>query len=272
MIEVSGYTDMVKVGGTVLGIEDADGQPIRQNDEMFAAVGGEVAASPNNVVLATSFAIARGMIETGTAERPDADTEAGMAELQALAAIGQPLVHQSWNENIPGKNAAQILLTRQELRDEERVREMLRTIGVLLVGDRVPVVNENDPITHEEITFGSNDILSAMLVAAMQESKRFGQMRFFMLTDVNGVYKDADDPSTRIPVITNPLKYLHLAKDPTSTFSIGGMRSKLEAAHIARMAGVPTYVYNPADGPREVAVEGEIGTYFPVWRPHNPAR
>jgi glutamate 5-kinase len=273
MIEVAGYTDMVKVGGAVLGVEGDNGQPIRQNDETFAALGEEVAASPNDVVLATSFAIARGMIETETAVRPDPDTEEGMAELQALAAVGQPLVHQTWNESIPGnRSAAQILLTRQELGEQARVREILRTIGVLLTGDHVPVVNENDAISHEEIKFGSNDILSAMLAIAMQRSERFGQVRFFMLTDVNGVHKDPKNPNTRIPVVEDPMKYMHLATDPRSKFSIGGMRSKLEAAHMARMAGIPTYIYNPADGPREVAVEGEIGTYIPVWRVHNPSR
>jgi glutamate 5-kinase len=268
MSELGRYTDVIKVGGAVLGVENDHKELVGQNDHMFEVVGGEISDSSNAVVLATSFAIGRGMLEDGLMTRPDDD----VPELQRLATIGQPLLHAAWAGNIQ-KKTGQILLTGQELKPElenqSRVEEILRTVQVLLEHDNVPVVNENDAISHEEITFGSNDILSATLAVAMQRSGRFGQVRLFMLTDVNGVYRDHEDPRSRIPVMENPQNYMALAKGPASNFRIGGMASKLKAAGIARFASVPSYVYNPADGPRECAVEGEIGTYFPAWVAHN---
>ncbi|HVX57225.1 MAG TPA: hypothetical protein VHA37_05830 [Candidatus Saccharimonadales bacterium] len=263
------FTDVMKVGGAVLGVEDAKGRLLGQNDETFAIVGEEVSEDPGDIVLVSSFAIGRGMLETGVKERPNS-----VSELQRLATIGQPLLHATWAEHIPKKTTGQVLLTQQELGpqtgNQPRILEILRTIGVLLAHDDVPTINENDAISHEEITFGSNDVLSATLAANMQLSKRFGQVRLFLLTDVNGVYKNLKDPTTRMPIIDSVNSQQGVAQGAPSRLRIGGMESKFQAARIARYAGVPTYVYNPADGHREAAVEGEIGTYFPVWTPHNP--
>lgn len=270
MSEVGGYTDIMKAGGAVLGVENGGGQPIRVNQEAFDSIGQEISGAENNIVLVSSFAIARGMAEAGVVTRPDDDE---ISELQRLAAIGQPLVQRAWAEAIPDKTTAELLLTREELEDTFRLREILRTLQTFSSHDDVPVVNENDAISHEEISFGGNDVLSAMLAMGMQRSQNFGQIRLFMLTDVNGVYEDKDDPDTRIPVITSQQLSRYereVAEESDSQFTIGGMKSKFKAASITTYAGIPTYIYNPADGPREAAIEGDIGTYFPAWEAHNP--
>lgn len=269
MSEIVEYTDVMKAGGAILGVEE-QGEPVRQNDEAFASVGQEISEAKNHIVLGTSFAIGRGMIHTGLTVRPPKEA---IRELKRLAAIGQPLVQRTWDENIPHKTTAEVLLTRKELDrappNQARLLETLDTIETFFEHGDVPVVNENDVISHEEITFGSNDILLAILAAAMQESRRFGQVRYFMLTDVNGVYADPDDPTTRIPVIENIRQFRHLALGPASNMSIGGMESKFDAAEITKYAHIPTYIYNPLEGSRQMAIDGEIGTYFPAWSAHN---
>jgi glutamate 5-kinase len=269
MSEVDRYTDIIKAGGAALGIENGDDQPVRVNQEAFDQIGREISAAENDIVLVSSFAIAHGMAEAGVTTRPG-DEE--IPELQRLAAIGQPLVQRAWSEAIPGKTTAELLLTREEIDDEFRRREILRTLQTFFSHGDVPVANENDAISHEEISFGSNDILSALLAMAMQRSGNFDQVRLFMLTDVNGVYADKDDPDTRIPVITGQelSRYEGVAQDSDSQFTIGGMKSKFKAASIAVYSQIPTYIYNPADGPREAAIAGDIGTYFPIWEAHNP--
>jgi glutamate 5-kinase len=262
------YTDIIKVGGAVLGIENDAEQLVGVNEETFDSIGREVSEDEvNSIAVVTSFAIGQGMLKAGLAARPD---DSQVPELQRFATIGQPLVQQRWAEAI-SKTTGEVLLTNQEINNEQenakRLAEILRTFEVLFRYGDVPVVNENDAITHEEITFGSNDLLASELAQRMQHSGLFGQVRLFLLTDVNGVYADKNDANTRIPVIENAAKYTHAAEGSDSRLSIGGMKSKLEAAIRARYTGIPTYIYNPADGSRERAVEGEIGTFFPAWAP-----
>ncbi|HVX56742.1 MAG TPA: hypothetical protein VHA37_03340, partial [Candidatus Saccharimonadales bacterium] len=140
MSEAGAYTDILKVGGAVLGIENGDGEPVRLNQEILDRVGEEVSAAKNDILVVSSFAIARGMMEAGVSERPD-DSE--MPELQRLAAIGQPLVQRAWAEAIPDKTTAELLLTREELSDDFRLREILRTVKVFFSHGDVPVTNEN---------------------------------------------------------------------------------------------------------------------------------
>jgi len=120
-------------------------------------------------------------------------------------------------------------------------------------------------VTHEEIAVGGCDILSAYLAALLAQSPLFGtDIRLFLMTDVNGVYKDKDKPETRIPVIEDTSKYQSSAKGPSSPHTAGGMAAKFDAANIAKKAGVDTWIFNPSLGDKAAAVRGEIGTYFPA--------
>lgn len=261
MTEVATHTDIVKVGNGVLTEKGEDGS-ICFNEEAFREMGDEISEA-GNTVLVSSVAITAGMMLTGMRGRPDPETE--MPELQRMATIGWREVHNMWDRAITARATGALLLTRQELGIEDSRCEALHTIEALLRHGDVPVINENDGIAHDEIAFGSNDILAAHLAARMQESEMFGTVRLYLLTDVDGVYKDKDDPDTRIPIIANTDEYRHLANDTDDPeLKIGGMASKFDAADIAKAAGVDMWIYNPADGQRDRALNGGIGTYFPA--------
>lgn len=261
MSEVLKNADVIKAGGAALLDKNADGTvSVRQG--VFGAVAEEVSQEEErNIALVSSIAIAKGMMVTGTKIRPD--KEVAMPQLQRLSVRGWPHVVNDWDGAI-SRDTGPVLLTRQELDDEGMRDEALHLIYEMFRHGEVPLINENDAITHDEITYGSNDILSAILAARMQRSELFGDVRLFLLTDVDGVYEDINDPNTRIPVIANAEDYSYLAVDSDSVHHIGGMTSKLAAVEIAKEAGVPSYIYNPAHGPRQRAVDGEIGTHFPV--------
>jgi glutamate 5-kinase len=266
--------DIMKVGGKLLAYQRLRGNSVLMNDLIFDRVGEEIAADSGDIVLVTSAAISAGMSVTNLHERPSKETD--MPELQRLSAVGRRHIENAWADAMPGREIGGLSLTSRELDDIDRREETLRVIKALFAHGEVPVVNENDAITHEEISFGSNDILAASLAARMQGSDLFGTVRLFLLTDVNGVYDRKPgtppffgeegmlDPHSRIPVIENTADYRHLAGESDDELSIGGMASKFHAVDIAKAAGVDTWVYSPGFGNRQQAVEGEIGTYFPA--------
>lgn len=261
MSELKGdHTDVLKPGNGALTFRDDEGRTWF-DETAFHHIGNEVSGT-DNTVLISSVAITAGMMMTGTNVRPDAETE--MPELQRLASIGWREVHNMWASHITGRETAGLLLTGQDLDKTLTRREALAVIHTLLMHRDVPIGNENDATTHSEISFGSNDILSAELAALMQRSGLFGDVRLFLLTDVDGVYEDVNEPATQIPVIRDVDEYRHLAVDTNDPeLKIGGMASKFEAADIAKAAGVDMWIYDPRDGHRSRAVAGEIGTYFP---------
>jgi glutamate 5-kinase len=254
------FTDVMKAGGAVLAPEK-DGV-ITINQEAFSSIGREISEDEGRIVLVSSAAIAAGIIAIGATI--NTDKEVAMPELQRFAAVGWRHVHNRWADSIEGKETGGLLLTREELSHTTDRNETFRVIQALFASNEVPIVNENDVVAHEEIKFGSNDILSAILAMRMKNSERFGPIRLFLLTDVDGVYEDKNDPETRIPVISDTDDYRQLAVDSESQLRIGGMASKFEAVDIAQSVGIDTWIYNPADGPRSLAVAGIIGTYFPA--------
>jgi glutamate 5-kinase len=215
-------------------------------------------------VLVTSAFIAAGMIATNTKRRPNRETE--MPELQRLASIGALPILSAWDASIKQKNIGSVLLTRQELSEESDERdEALKVIHALLKHREVPVVNEDDSVSHEEISFGDNDILAATLAACMARSSLFGRVRLFLLSVTNGIYEDRHDPRSRIAVIENTDVYRHLAGESDSDLGSGGAASKIIAADIANAAGVDMWVFDPRSGShRNQALRGQIGTYFPA--------
>jgi glutamate 5-kinase len=266
--------DILKVGGKILAYERFMGEGVSLNDITFETVGQEIARDSGDIALVTSAAISTGMKVTGLKKRPDKDTQ--MPELQRLSSVGRRHIENAWAEALPGREIGGLSLTGRELDDVARREEALRVIQALFRHREVPVINENDAITHDEISFGSNDVLAARLAGRMQESDLFGTVRLFLLTDVNGVYdrkpgtppffedKGDLDPRARIAVIEDTDRYQHLAGGADDKLNIGGMESKFKAADIAKAAGVDMWIYNPAFGHREQAVNGEMGTYFPA--------
>ena len=193
------------------------------------------------VLLVTSGAIGAGMGEMGLEEKPKL-----IPEQQAAAAVGQGLLIGVYNKFLRqyGEKGAQVLLTASDLEERERYLNAFNTLLTLLEYDIIPVVNENDTVVTEEIKFGDNDTLSA-LVACLIEADLL-----INLSDVEGFYNG--DPAVEgkenlqvIRKIKKPISELkEMAGVRGSKFGTGGMKTKLEAADIAVNSGI-TMVIGP---------------------------
>lgn len=211
------------------------------------------------VILVSSGAILAGMEALGLAARPR-----DLPVKQAAAAVGQSHLMRAYEEAFQprGLRVAQILLTREDLRSRGRYLNARNTLFTLLRLAVVPVVNENDTVAVQEIQFGDNDTLSA-LVANLAEADLL-----VILTDTEGLFT-ADprrSPAARLIPLVRPQDAVSsfCAEDAGSPASIGGMSSKVLAARRAAMVGIPTVV---ASGLRPDVLEAilrgeEAGTFF----------
>jgi glutamate 5-kinase len=184
---------------------------------------------------------------------------------QAAAAIGQGLLVHTYTEAFAWRNVdcAQVLLTRDDLSDRRRFLNARNTLLALLALGVVPVINENDTVAVDEIKFGDNDTLAA-LVATLVEADLL-----LILSDVEGLHarppSTLSEPNPVIPMVTQiDAAVAALAGAPADSVGTGGMRTKIEAARIATAAGIRTVI---ARGRREGVIgdvlAGEaIGTTF----------
>jgi glutamate 5-kinase len=245
---------VVKVGTSSL--VDADG---RASVRRLSKVVAEVAACTEGgrrVALVSSGAIAAGLAPLGWVRRPKE-----IPRLQAAAAVGQGRLIAEYQRLFArrGLVAAQVLLTQDDVVRRRHFVNAQATFEHLLAQGVVPVVNENDSVGTEEIRFGDNDRLAA-LVAVMVRADLL-----VLLSDVDGIY--TSDPRRHgaelLPVVTDPMSVR--ATGPGSAHGSGGMTSKLEAAGIATEAGIPTVVANAAvPGVLTRILAGEdIGTWMP---------
>ncbi|MEM6398343.1 MAG: glutamate 5-kinase [Bacteroidota bacterium] len=158
-------------------------------------------------------------------------------EKQALAAIGQPflmrLITESFRDyQIP---VGQCLLSYNDLESDTSRKNISNTIFELLKNDILPVINENDTTATEEIRFGDNDKLSALVAALLQVEK------LILVSNTYGVY---DDKLKTIERVEDISAIRHFVSDTKSDQGTGGMTSKLDAAQIAQKAGVETWIVN----------------------------
>jgi glutamate 5-kinase len=211
------------------------------------------------IVLVSSGAILAGMEALGLTERPR-----DLPLKQAAAAVGQSHLMRAYEEAFQphGRRVAQILLTQEDLRHRGRYLNARNTLFTLLRLDIVPIINENDTVAVQEIQFGDNDTLSA-LVANMAEADLLA-----ILTDTEGVFT-ADprrDASARLIPTVRPQDRVaaFCADEAGSPASIGGMSSKVLAARRATAAGIPTVVASGLTPTvLEAVVSGkELGTFF----------
>ncbi|WP_042456895.1 glutamate 5-kinase [Neobacillus dielmonensis] len=191
----------------------------------------------HDVILISSGAVAAGFGALGYPVRPN--TTAGK---QAAAAVGQGLLMQHYNELFKEFQtvAAQILLTREDFYSQARFQNLYSTINELLHRGVIPIINENDSVSIEELTFGDNDMLSALVSGFLHANA------LIILTDVNGLYdgnpkvsKDAKKYHF-IPEVSEQL--LGYADENGSSVGTGGMKSKLLAAQKALSLGVSVFV------------------------------
>jgi len=187
----------------------------------------------HEVIIVSSGAIALGMHILKMKNRPKE-----LSRLQAVAAIGQHHLMGQYQSHFKekDKNCAQILLTYDDFTDRKRYLNAKNTILTLWELKSIPVVNENDTISSDEIKIGDNDKLSS-LVATMVEADLL-----IMLSDVDGLL----DGEGKVVRIVNEIDHrirslVYPAKKQTS---VGGMITKLEAAKIAIAAGIPCVIAN----------------------------
>ncbi len=222
---------VVKVGTSVL-TDERDGRVVEAG---VRAVASEMAAlwkEGRQVILVTSGAIGVGMGILGLKSRPKK-----LPILQAAAATGQGRLMQWYTSEFErhGLHAAQLLLTREDLENQKRYLNARATLSTLLRSGVVPIINENDSVSTEEIRYGDNDVLSAHLAALMDAEV------LVLLSDVDKVEGPTGLP-TLITEITPELEMA--AKGTAKAVSTGGMKTKLQAARIALASGIPMVLAN----------------------------
>ncbi len=254
---------VVKIGSALL---TNDGQGLAR--EAFSGWVEQMAAhvlDGRELVLVSSGAVAEGMSRMGWRRRPTA-----LHELQAAAAIGQMGLIRAYETCFlkRGLHTAQVLLTHDDLTNRRRYLNAQSTLRTLLRLGVVPVVNENDTVANEELRFGDNDTLAA-LVANLVEADLL-----ILLTDQDGLF-DSDprnNPGARLireSRVDNP-ELERMAGDSASGLGRGGMATKVRAARVAARSGTATVIASGA-APGVLARIGrgeEIGTLLvPVQGP-----
>jgi glutamate 5-kinase len=242
---------VVKVGSRLIK-ESPAGRPAAIADELHALRG----RVPDAVVV-SSGAIALGIGGLGLASRPTA-----LPLLQAAAALGQTRLMQSWEHafGVHQRAVAQILLTHDDLADRRRFLNARHALRALLDRGAVPIVNENDTVAVDEIRWGDNDTLAALVCNLI------GADLLVILTDVDGLH-DAhpERGGRRVPLVVDiDLEAAPVAGGPTSGVGSGGMASKVQAARAAARHGVATCVVGGArPGALTAALSGaDVGTLF----------
>jgi glutamate 5-kinase len=246
---------VVKIGSNLL----TGSQGLRT--ARIAALAAEIAAlveTRREAAVVSSGAVAAGSPVAGP-RRPTLEWR------QAAAALGQPSLMASYERALRrhGRHAAQVLLTHGDLADRRRWLNARHTMRSLLAMGAVPIVNENDTVSVEELAFGDNDRLAALTATLIEADL------LVILSDVDGLYErdpGVDPSAALIPVARADDERLATIAGPARTgVGTGGMASKLAAARIAADAGIPTII---AGGARRGVVgqvldpAREIGTLF----------
>jgi glutamate 5-kinase len=248
---------VVKLGSSV--VAHPSGEP---RLDVLAAICDAVAAqraAGDHVVVVSSGAIAVGMRIMDLGGRPTA-----IEDLQAASAVGQGRLFREWDDLLSarGVRAAQVLLTFFDMSARTHYLNARQTLGRLLDWGVVPVINENDTTTTDEISFGDNDFLAAQVAILV------GADRLVLLTDIDGLFS-ADprtDPSARLVDEVTDFEGLSALSigHSTSPLGSGGMRSKVVAAEMASAAGIGSVIANGVrPGALAAALAGEPeGTRF----------
>ncbi len=240
---------VVKVGSSSLTTA-AGGLDVARLDSLVNAL----AARGGQLVLVSSGAIAAGLAPLGLAKRPR-----DLATLQAAASVGQSLLVQRYATAFARHNrtVGQVLLTADDVVRRAHYRNAQTTLERLLALGVVPVVNENDAVATDEIRFGDNDRLAALVAHLVRADA------LVLLSDVDGLY-DGDPRKSGARLVDTVTGADDLADLDVSSIGSGlgsgGMASKLDAAAVATSAGVPVLL--AATTAVEQALQGESGTVF----------
>jgi glutamate 5-kinase len=248
---------IVKIGSNILA-DDKEGLDARR----ISSIASDISSLQDKgfeIIVVSSGAIAAGMRKLGLTEKPK-----DVQLKQAAAAVGQSSLMWAYERGFSGygKKVAQILLTRNDLSDRKRYINAKNTLLTLLSFGVVPIINENDTVATDEIKFGDNDHLAA-LVAGLVEADRL-----VILSDVEGLY--TEDPRQNqkarliecVEEITPALE--QKAGGAGSMVGTGGMYSKILAAKMAVKHGVVVHIISGRkDGILKALLEGtHSGTLF----------
>ncbi|MFY9380862.1 MAG: glutamate 5-kinase [Eubacteriales bacterium] len=196
----------------------------------------------HHVILVTSGAIAAGYPLLGYHERPTS-----VPAKQASAAVGQGLLMEEYSRYLSeeGIVAAQLLLTRDDFSDKRRYKNAFNALEVLLARGAMPIINENDTVSIEELRVGDNDKLSAQLAAMVHADL------LILVTDTDGLYTAdprRDENARHIPIIDCITPEIEAMASGASTRNgTGGMATKIAAAKLATQAGVAVAICNGSD-------------------------
>lgn len=248
---------VVKVGTSTLTY-DTGKTNIRRMHKLVSVLS-DIVNSGIEVALVTSGAIGVGVGKLGLKERPS-----DISGRQAAATVGQCELMFMYDKLFGeyGHTVGQLLITKSDVDSEERRKNLVNTFEKLFDYGAVPIVNENDSVAVDEIVYGDNDSLSAIVARLVNADA------LIILTDIDGLYDDNPNENedakliSQVDEITDEL--IAVAGGHGSRFSTGGMVTKLHAAQIAMDAGIDTIVMNGA-APESIykALDGkQIGTFF----------
>jgi glutamate 5-kinase len=249
---ISARRIVLKVGTSLLTASDGSPRPARMR--ALAAAVAELSRQCE-VLLVSSGAIAFGMKARGLKARPRR-----MARLQACAAVGQTRLMRAWEDALAKHRllAAQVLLTRDGLERRARYLAASRTLEDLLQLKTLPIINENDTVATEEISFGDNDLLSVQVGQLVRADL------VVLLSDVEGFFLE---DGTRLRGVCGSAEFIGLQRhlrDRRKENTVGGMKAKLAAAKLSVAAGIPLLL---ADGRKPGVVAQalagqDVGTLF----------
>jgi glutamate 5-kinase len=257
---------VIKLGSRIVAHDS--GELRREVLAHICRVGASLHEAGDELVLISSGAIARGMRTMGLSTRPSA-----IAELQAASAVGQGTLYRAYEELLQagGATSAQVLLTVGDLSTRTQYLNARQTLHKLLEWRVIPVVNENDTTATDEISFGDNDFLAALVAMLISADL------LILLTDTDGLFS-ADpriDPGARLIEEVHDFDELAAFQIGCSGSALGsgGMRSKVAAAQIASTAGIPAVICSGLrDGALQAVLAGaREGTSFPPRRTRHSA-
>jgi len=247
---------VIKIGSSIIA-SPTEGLNIKRLSAITKDVS-DIADMGIEPIIVSSGAVAAGLGKLGLKEKPK-----DIRLKQASAAIGQSSLMWAYEQSLArfGKKVAQVLLTRDDISDRLRYINAKNTLLTLISHKVIPVINENDPVAVDEIKFGDNDLLAA-LVAGLVEADML-----IILSDVDGLY--TTDPRYRdaklikiVDKVTSEIE--EMAGRTGSAIGTGGMYSKVLAAKQANSYGIPVRIISgKKEGLLKRVVKGEmVGTYF----------
>jgi glutamate 5-kinase len=248
---------VVKLGSSI--VIDEQGEPRLDVLRGLCAQIAQLYRDGHEPVVVTSGAIARGMGVRAIPLRPRA-----IDELQAASAVGQGKLYRTYDELLSelGVPSAQVLLTFFDMSARTHYLNARQTLRKLLDWRVVPVINENDTTTTDEISFGDNDFLAAQVAILL------GAERLLLLTDAEGLFTADPRVADHAELVAQVSDFESLEQldigHATGPIGSGGMRSKVVAAEMATAAGIPTVIASglAPDTILAAAAGHSVGTRF----------